>query len=236
MGREIAPFTTDVEIDNFDEILSGASEVVAALEECSKDGSSPFSRLLNTKGDQISEWEHLPPKDCYDPETRSQYYYHVHKKEERIAGEHGHLHIFRGSDIPSIIPISEIGESSHKPKKRNLTHLFALALDSKGAPIAIFTTNHFVCGDNWLSSDDTAKLLEGFNIGVSEPDPLINLWVNGLVKLCKPWAKALLLRRDHEFNKRADPDSPFAIYKDRSFEIPTSSYFDFIQVMEFLNQ
>ena len=232
----MASFTTDVEIDNFDELLSGASDVVAALEECSKDGSSPFSRLLATKADAISEWDHLPPKDCYDPETRSQYYYHVHKQEERIAGEHGHLHIFRGSDLLSIIPNSERGESSHKPKKRNLTHLFALALDNKGSPVALFTTNHFVCGDNWLTGEDTATLLDGFNIGIQEPDPLINLWVNGLVKLCKPWVKTLILRRDLEFKKREDHQNPYAIYKDRTFEIPTSSYFDFFQVMEFLNQ
>jgi hypothetical protein len=236
MPREIAPFTTDIEIENFDELLDGASLVVSALEACSKDGTSPFSRLLATKGEQIHEWDHLPPKDCYDPDTRSQYFYHVHKKEERIAGEHGHLHIFRGSDLPSIIPVDEIGESAHRPKKRNLTHLFALALDSKGAPIAVFTTNHFVCGDNWLSGEDTASLLEGFHIGVGEPDPLINSWVNGLVKIAKPWARALLLRRDSEFQKRINKEAPYSIYKDRSFEIPTSSYFNFAEVMEFLGE
>lgn len=234
MGREIAPFTTDIEIENFDELLSGASDVLEALKGCSKDGTSPFSRLLATKGETISEWDHLPPKDCYDPNSRSQYFYHVHKKEDRIIGEHGHLHIFKGSDLPSIIPEQEVEEAAHKPKKRNLTHLFALALDNKGAPIAVFTTNHFVCGDNWLSGQDTAKLLDGFFIGISEPDPLVNSWINGLVKLCKPWAKALILRRDLEFNKRIDPKNPYAIFKDRSFELPTSSYFDFFEVMEFL--
>ncbi len=64
--------------------------------------------------DVVEEWAHFPPGDVIDAFTQSQYYYHAHAAEERVAGEHGHFHTFvRPKKLdPTLTPAALVGNAT----------------------------------------------------------------------------------------------------------------------------
>ncbi|HLJ65019.1 MAG TPA: hypothetical protein VKT70_12980, partial [Stellaceae bacterium] len=42
----------------------------------------------------LKEWVHYPEGDVYDPLSHSQYFFHLHPRDQRGAREYGHFHTF----------------------------------------------------------------------------------------------------------------------------------------------
>jgi len=210
-----------------DEAVQNASLFLGAYEVLREQSKTPLSALLET-ADDLTEWDHVPPKDAYDPVSRSQYFYHCHSKDECLDGEHGHLHFFVGSDITSEIKSKIKASSDHTQiTGKNLTHIGGIAINEASVPVALFTTNFWVCGDSWHSSNITAELSKNFRIDLDSPSREVNNWVTGLVRFSLPYFAELLKLRDQVIKEAQITPEDFSVYSNKEIEVPSAYKFDF---------
>lgn len=189
-------------------------EAAAVLRQChaafAADGASPLA-LAAGSGD-IAEWRHFPAGDFYDPASHAQYFYHRHSAAAAASGlaEHGHFHLFlRAAGMPpgiSPLVLPELAvanappfrQSSPQPRGAHdpVCHLVALALDARGMPVRLFTTNRWVTGETWYAADDVIRMLDRFLLCDGGPEAWLNRWLAALVRLYQADIAELLRRRD----------------------------------------
>ena len=167
----------------------------------------------------IVDWRHYPEGEVYDPASHAQYFYHRHpaparKRPKLLVGpppaEHGHFHLFlRGDGVPAgITPLlmPELAVANAPAPRQSaplklggsdeVCHLVALAVDGKGEPLRLFTTNRWVTGETWYRADDVIRMLDRFRVRGERPSALLNRWLGALVRLFQPEIATLLRDRD----------------------------------------
>jgi hypothetical protein len=162
----------------------------------------------------IIDWRHYPEGEVYDPASHAQYFYHRHPGPSRMRpaepAEHGHFHLFlRGEGMPAgitplLLPELTIANAplprQSAPLKRGgrdeVCHIAAIAVDGRGEPIRLFTTNRWVTGETWYRADDVVQMLDRFRVRGDRPSAPLNRWISALVCLFQPEIAALLRRRD----------------------------------------
>jgi hypothetical protein len=75
-------------------------------------------------------------------------------------------------------------------------HLVALAVDQRGAPIRLFTTNRWVTGETWYRADDVIRMLDRFRVRGAQSSAILNRWLGALVRVFQPEIAQLLRGRD----------------------------------------
>ena len=179
-----------------------------------------MKRLLAGKidgdlGAVIDDWRHYPDGEAFDPASHAQYFYHRHPapagpRPPENPTEHGHFHLFlRGEGMqagitPLVLPEVAVANApaprQSAPLKRGksdeVCHLVALAVDRRGEPIRLFTTNRWVTGETWYRADDVIAMLDRFRVGGDQPSAPLNRWLGALVQLYKPEIARLLRERD----------------------------------------
>ena len=163
-----------------------------------KSGANIVGEVLAHQG-TFYEWNHYPPGDVIDPDSRSQWYYHAHPKEQR-PGEHGHFHTFR-RDADRIV------------------HLVAVAADPFGKAIQLFTTNRWVTGENWMPADATVALLAGFDVALVRPSWPVNRWLSAVLRFYAPAIVELLHERDAAVERRRLAHPEHDVLEDRELEV-----------------
>jgi hypothetical protein len=159
--------------------------------------------LAFTKGDLIIRNRHYPPGDIRDPKSGNQCYYHCH----RDAGEHGHIHIFgRSKDLERPI------------------HIYAISLNEKGLPVAMFTINRWATNGDWLTAAETAALAEDINLKSSGCDRNLAGWLESFTKFYHHSIATLLEERDKYINKLSttstgENGNPGSLLNDREHEV-----------------
>ena len=158
-----------------------------------------------------SEWRHYPDGEVYDPKSHAQYFYHTHPVRGRPVREHGHFHTFLRADgmpvgtAPLILPEIAVANVPALPPqapplkhgtREEVSHLVAIAVDSRGEPIRLFTTNRWVTGETWYRADDIIGMLDRFTIFDVEPSETLNRWISAMLRLFCPQIAALLRTRD----------------------------------------
>ena len=137
---------------------------------------------------QLEDWRHYPDGDVHDAVSHAQYFYHAHAPEPGGASppagaEHGHFHTFmRQGGLspgahPLVMPELAIAGNPAAPFEAALsapapagdpdeawTHLVAIALDDRGRPLRLFTTNRWVTGETWYAAADVAAASARFAI------------------------------------------------------------------------
>ena len=159
----------------------------------------------------ISEWRHYPDGEVYDPNSHAQYFYHAHPVSGRPTREHGHFHTFLRAEgmpvgtAPLLLPEIAVAEVPALPPqapplkrgtREEVSHLVAIAVDPRGEPIRLFTTNRWVTGETWYRADDVIRMLDRFAIAEVEPSATLNRWVEAILRLFRPQIAALLRARD----------------------------------------
>ena len=156
-----------------------------------------------------------------DNETHSQYYYHSHRPE---GGEHGHFHLFvRDDGIPKhIAPVPHEPEESWPTGDDIICHLGALAMEKRGYPIRLFTTNRWVTGENWYKAEDVIELLDLFLIDHAEQSWPTNRWVTAMAALFHPQICELLRERDRAVDAWREKHPDTDVYEDRDLELTSA--------------
>lgn len=218
------------------EQMSAAASVIA---DCRRELAGRRRNIVGevTGGDPaILEWRHYPEGEAYDPKSHAQYFYHRHPAGGRPAREHGHFHTFLRAEgmpagtAPLLLPELAIADVPALPPqapplkrgaREEVSHLVAIAVDPRGEPIRLFTTNRWVTGETWYSAADVIAMADRFAIAVAEPSATLNRWVGAILCLFRPQIAALLCERDRTvmaWRRRRRTH----VFEDPALEIPSS--------------
>ena len=164
------------------------------------------------------EFDHYPKGDIFDSETKSQYYYHAHRKE---SGEHGHFHTFmRSGGMPDDIePAPYDGDVEVPSGKDAICHLIAVSMNRPGYPIGLFSTNRWVTGETFYTAEDSIRLLDGFLMDHTYPCLATNRWITAMICLFRPQIEALLRERDRVIASWQEKHPDTDVYEDRELEL-----------------
>jgi len=123
------------------------------------------------------EWQHYPKNDLADLKSGYEFYYHAHSANQMPDGEHGHFHVI-------------------KRETQSFHHLVGIALDQKGLPTRLFTTNQWVTGEEMADSALAIKSLKGFDMVVKGRMAPLSNWVSALIQLFSPEIEKLIVERE----------------------------------------
>ena len=195
------------------EALSVMSEVMRVL---AKSGTNLVGEVLRASSaqDGFDVWDHLPPGDAQDAETGAQWYYHAHPPTQGgdgpHDGEHGHFHLF----------------VRHGEDREKITHLCGVAMTPEGTPTQLFATNRWVTGEDWLPADETAALMDRFEVDDVRPSWPVNLWLGALVRLYGAEIARMLRLRDAAIDARGGATEE--VLEDRSLEVAATQPVDLV--------
>jgi len=178
-------------------MLADAQASVAAFAEVTAAQGSLIQSWV--AGQEVLEYAHYPSDDVVDVHHGSQFYYHAHRDGDQ---EHGHLHLFWHATASGRRHYFQPG----KPRWNctEPTHLFAISLDARGLPVALFTVNQWVTDGHWLDANTTLACVDRFVMDNVEGHETSCRWLTGFVRLYRPLIKALLSQRDQRMARRAD--------------------------------
>jgi hypothetical protein len=195
----------------------GEARAAATLRECRRELAQRGSTILREVTDGAAdtpEWRRYPEGEAYDTTTHAQYFYHRHAASGRARpaepAEHGHFHLFLRAEgmpagtAPLLVPELAIANATVPPQSAPLkrgvrdevAHLVAMAIDARGEPIRLFTTNRWVTGETWYGADDMIRMLDRFDLQTDAPSLPLNRWLAALVHLFRPEIAVLLRNRD----------------------------------------
>jgi hypothetical protein len=159
----------------------------------------------------ICAWRHYPEGEVFDATSHAQYFFHAHAPDSRPPAERGHFHTFlRAEGMPSgvaplLLPELAVADVAAPPpqaaplkrgERDEVSHLIAIAVDVRGEPMRLFTTNRWVTGETWYRAEDVTRMLDRFVIAEREPSTVLNRWIGAMIHLFRPQIAALLQARD----------------------------------------
>lgn len=191
------------------------ASAAATIRECRQELAARNGTLLGEitpAGIAIREWQRYPEGEVYDPESHAQFFFHVHPGSSRQAQEYGHFHTFLRAEgmpvglAPLLLPELAVADvvpppsPQAAPLKRGtrdeVSHLLAIAIDVRGEPIRLFTTNRWVTGETWYRAEDVIRMLDRFVIAETLPHALLSRWIGAIIQLFRPQIAGLLRARD----------------------------------------
>jgi hypothetical protein len=189
------------------------ASAAAVIDDCHRELAARNRNIVSEvlADNAASEWQHYPDGEVYDSQSHAQYFYHSHPVSGRPVREHGHFHTFMRAEgmpvgaAPLILPEIAVADVPALPPqapplkrgtREEVSHLVAIAVDCRGEPIRLFTTNRWVTGETWYRADDVIRMLDRFAITEVEPSETLNRWVGAMLRLFRPQIAALLRMRD----------------------------------------
>lgn len=179
-----------------------------------------FSRVTNRSGSLLQNWvknravveyDHYPPNDVMDVRSGSQFFYHCHRSPET---EHGHVHLFWHATASG----KRRYFAGNRPQwsRTAPSHLFAISLDDRGLPVALFTVNLWVTDGHWFDAETTLKMVDRFKLDDVSGHVDSCAWITNFVRMYRPVISELLSRRDQRMARYKDFDRAL---KNRRLEV-----------------
>ena len=149
----------------------------------------------------ICAWRHYPEGEVFDASSHAQYFFHAHAPDSPPPSERGHFHTFLRAEgmpsgvVPLLLPELAVADVSALPpqaaplkrgERDEVSHLIAIAIDVRGEPIRLFTTNRWVTGETWYRAEDVTRMLDRFAIAEREPSAVLNRWIGAMIHLFRP--------------------------------------------------
>jgi len=208
-------------------LYEAAAEAVACTAALAEKGTNPVTEVLQGAG-TVTEWAHFPEGDVVDPVTHSQFYYHAHAAEERVASEHGHFHTFVRPRrlFPEWAPLSVPDQAGDESGW--VAHLAGISTDASGHIIRLFTTNRWVTGEVWYDSDSAIRMLDRFAMTANTPSPELNRWVTAIVRMFRPQIEDLLRAREARLAQYRAAHPAGDVLEDRSLHVTSEMPVDFL--------
>jgi len=179
---------------------------VAVLCECisslASRNTNPVLELLEPAG-HFRENQKLPAGSLRFGGNDWRAYYHCHRASQRVAGEHGHFHVFaRVPQAPS-------------ETLETWAHVVSLAMDVEGQPVRWFAVNRWVTDSVWLDAGMLETLLDGLR-----PLPgldLVERWLVAMLGTYRDEIISLLLSRDRRVQELAASTCKASVLEDSRF-------------------
>lgn len=207
-------------MENRERMAAAAAEIADAVRILEKGGGNLTTEMLRGRG-QLTEWEHYPPDDVYDPKTHAQYFFHAHPIGAREWQDYGHFHTFlRPKGMPPDIKPAPLPDFRPPSDNDDATcHLIGISMNRDGLPEGLFTTNRWVTGETWYAASDVIAMLDHFVVDLSSPSREINRWITAMLVLFRPQIERLLRLRDLVIRRWARRYPDTNVYEDRELEI-----------------
>ena len=195
-----------------------ASDAAASLRDCltelAERGGTIIGEAVGGGPGPVADWRHYPAGEVYDPVSHLQFFFHRHPVPAADPVEYGHFHVFlRGEGMPAgavpmLLPDMAVANAPSNinaarqsaPLRRGhsdeVCHLVAIAVDPRGAPVRLFTTNRWVTGEAWYRAEDVIGALDRVRFGIAAAPALLCRWVEAVVALFRPEIAVLLRQRD----------------------------------------
>jgi hypothetical protein len=230
--------------------MQAAAVVVATCHRALAARGGGILAEIGAEEGALVDWQRYPGGEVYDPQTHAQYFYHAHPAADRPAREHGHFHTFLRAEgmplgvAPLVLPETAVADAARPtpqaaPLKHGardeVSHLVAIALDTRGEPKRLFTTNRWVTGETWYRAEDVIRMLDRFSFrGVGGPT-VLNRWIGAMLALFRPQIVALLRQRDEtvtawRWRRRTN------VFEDIRLEITSSVEIDLDAQLAFLDR
>jgi hypothetical protein len=213
---------------------------VATIRDCRRALAETGRTLITEIAGEgaVVEWQRYPEGEVYDPASHSQYFYHRHATAGHAngaVGEHGHFHLFlRAEGLPAgvaplMLPELAVANAPVPPQaapakrggRDEVCHLIAIALDQRGEPVRLFTTNRWVTGETWYRAEDVIRMLDRFQVERGGGSSVVNRWLGAVLRLLQPEIAGLLRERDAMimgWGRRRRSN----VFEDPRLEIPSS--------------
>lgn len=209
-----------------DAVLREAEHSVEAFVSATQAHGSLLQSWI--RGIPMLEFDHYPAEDIVDLRTGSQFYYHSHRQD---GLEHGHLHLFWHATASGRRRRPRGGRM--RWSRTAPTHLFAISLDGRGLPVALFTVNRWVTDGHWFDAKSTVRLVERFHIADGAGHALSCEWLNGFVRFYRPVIAELMCRRDRRLARSGDVGAPL---RDKRLEVLSTIRIDWMADLEALQR
>ncbi len=219
--------------DRLEKMAAAGAEVRECYRVLEKASANVVGEIIANQG-TFYEWDHYPDGDVFDHDSHSQHYYHSHRPED---GEHGHFHLFiRREGIPARMKPAPYGDTEEWPTGDEIIcHLAAIAMDQKGYPTHLFTTNRWVTGECWYKAPDMIELLDRFEIDHTYPSWAANRWITAMVALYQPQIAQLLKERDDTVDAWAE-NHDGDVLEDRDLEVTSKISLDIKHQIKQINK
>lgn len=173
------------------------------------------------QSETFTEWNHYPKGDVFDHDTHSQYFYHAHPPDlGNRWPEHGHFHLFmRKKGIPESIAPAPLQPFQQAGKNDDLCHLIAISMDKYGKPMRLFTTNRWVTGETWYTTNAIEQFIDQFAITHAWPSWPTNIWITQLVQDYRDTILELLRQREQTVERWQAAHPDVNAYEDRNLEV-----------------
>ena len=225
----------------------------AVIRNCRRELAAASADLISevTAGSPtICDWRHYPDGEVYDPKSHAQYFFHAHAPNGRQVLERGHFHTFLRAEgmpsgvVPLLLPELAVADVAALPPQAaplkrgtrdEVSHLIAIAMDVRGEPIRLFTTNRWVTGETWYRAGDVIQMLDRFVVGEPEPSAVLNRWIGAMIRLFLPQIAALLRARDETvmaWRRRRRTQ----VFEDSRLEITSSLEIDLDAQLSFVEE
>ncbi len=167
-----------------------------------------FSRVTNRSGSLLQSWvkkaavveyDHYPTNDVVDGRSGSQFFYHCHRSAET---EHGHVHLFWHATASG----KRRYFAGNKPNWGTTapSHLFAISLDDRGLPVALFTVNLWVTDGHWFDAETTLGMVDRFRLEGVPGHVGSCAWITHFVRMYRPVIAELMHQRDQRLARYKD--------------------------------
>jgi len=156
-----------------------AAQELASIQMKYAESGRTLSEAALCGAKEFVEWQHYPANDLVDEVSGYEFYYHAHSADEMPHGEHGHFHVI-------------------KRNAKGFHHLIGIALNQKGLPTRLFTTNQWVTGEEMADSTIVVRSIQEFEMLTKGRMALVTKWISALIKLFSAEIKCLILERDQK--------------------------------------
>jgi hypothetical protein len=204
-------------------MAEAGGRIIDCYRALKKSDANVVAEVLRGQG-EFYEWDHYPKGDVYDGDSHSQYYYHAHPAETRLAAygrEHGHFHTFvRAEGMPAGVKPAAVPDPQPAAGADGAPcHLIGISMDRAGFPVRLFTTNRWVTGETWYEAADVVRILDRFEIDLALPSWPVNVWIGCMLRLFRPDIEELVRERDRAVaDRRARPGGRDPL-EDRGLEV-----------------
>lgn len=165
-------------------------------------------------------WKHYPENDYTDHASGYEFYYHAHDQQDMPEAEHGHFHVFK--------------RSLKHPEQ--FIHLIGIALNAKGLPVRLFTTNQWVTGEAMAQAKKVISALKGFKVSPKGRLAPIGKWLTALVTLYVEEMESLIQQRDQWIAKQlATGKSKAQLLDNQKHHVLSSCQIDLIEKLSLLS-
>ena len=156
-----------------------AAQELASIQMKYAESGRTLSEAALCGAKEFVEWQHYPTNDLVDEVSGYEFYYHAHSADEMPNGEHGHFHVI-------------------KRNAKGFHHLIGIALNQKGLPTRLFTTNQWVTGEEIADSEMVMRSILGFEMVTKGRMALVTKWISALIKLFATEIEDLIFERDQK--------------------------------------